>query len=199
MAHLRPGAVPRPRLSFADRNGRTCLMPPGRGLRRTPPAAHGDEDYAGLRCCGLDGHMRPNRSIPSATVIPVLSYPDVREAVAWLTASFGFAERVRVGEDHRAQMSVGDAAVIVADTEGRRRAPDPAVTTCSVTVRVADVQSQRARAAEQGAAIVMEPTDFPFGERQCTVQDPWGHHWTFSQTISDVAPEDWGGKTVNAW
>jgi uncharacterized glyoxalase superfamily protein PhnB len=143
--------------------------------------------------------MRRNRSIPPTTVIPVLSYPDVRDAVAWLSASFGFVERVRIGEDHRAQMSVGDAAVIVADTGGSRRGPDPEAITGSVTVRVADVQKQRDRAVEQGGTILMEPTDFPFGERQCTVLDPWGHHWTFSQTIADVAPEEWGGETVDAW
>ena len=45
--------------------------------------------------------MKPNRSIPAPTVIPVLIYPDVREAVAWLSAAFGFAERVRIGENHR--------------------------------------------------------------------------------------------------
>ena len=112
---------------------------------------------------------------------------------------FGFAERVRIGEDHRAQMSVGDAAVIVADTGGSRHAPDPAVITVSVTVRVTDVRKQRDRAVEQGGTILMEPTDLPFGERQCTVLDPWGHHWTFSQTIADVAPEEWGGETVDAW
>ena len=95
-------------------------------------------------------------------------------------------------------MSVGDAAVIIADTGGDRRAPDPAVKTCSVTVRVADVQAQRDQAAEQGATILMEPTDFPFGERQCVVHDPWGHHWTFSQTMIDLAPEDWGGETIDA-
>jgi hypothetical protein len=39
-------------------------------------------------------------------VIPVLTYPNVRDAVAWLCASFGFLERVRIGEDHRAQLSV---------------------------------------------------------------------------------------------
>jgi uncharacterized glyoxalase superfamily protein PhnB len=33
--------------------------------------------------------MKHNRSIPSATVTPVLVYPDVREAVAWLEAAFG--------------------------------------------------------------------------------------------------------------
>ena len=143
--------------------------------------------------------MRTNRSIPTPTVIPVLTYPDVREAVAWLAASFGFAERIRIGTDHRSQMSVGDGAVVVADTGGGRRAPDPAIKSCSVTVRVADVQVPRDRAAARGATVLMEPTDFPFGERQCTVLDPWGHHWTFSQTIADVAPEDWGGNTIDPW
>jgi hypothetical protein len=50
--------------------------------------------------------MKASRSIPAATVIPVLIYPDVREAVAGLSAAFGFAERVRIGESHRAQLPV---------------------------------------------------------------------------------------------
>ena len=59
--------------------------------------------------------MKPNHSVPPATVVPVLSYPDVRAAVAWLGAAFGFVERTRIGEDHRAQLSIGvDGAVIVA-------------------------------------------------------------------------------------
>ena len=140
--------------------------------------------------------MKPNRSIPAATVIPVLTYPDVREAVRWLEVSLGFVERVRVGEDHRAQLSVGDGAIIVADTGGRRQPPDPDVITQSVTVRVADAQAQCDRARTYNADIVMEPTDFPYGERQCTVRDPWGHHWTLSETIADVAPEQWGGETI---
>jgi uncharacterized glyoxalase superfamily protein PhnB len=76
--------------------------------------------------------LTANRSIPAATVIPVLTYPDVREAVC-----------------------------------------------------------ERARA--RGARILMEPTDFPYGERQYTADDPAGHQWTFSQTLADVAPEEWGG------
>ena len=48
--------------------------------------------------------MKHNRSIPPVTVIPVLVYPDVRAAVDWLIAAFGFEERVRIGESHRAQM-----------------------------------------------------------------------------------------------
>jgi uncharacterized glyoxalase superfamily protein PhnB len=59
--------------------------------------------------------MKSNRSIPTSTVIPVLIYPDVREAVAWLSAAFGFVERVRIGEKHRAQLKFGDGAIIVGD------------------------------------------------------------------------------------
>jgi uncharacterized glyoxalase superfamily protein PhnB len=42
----------------------------------------------------------------------------------------------------------------------------------------------------------MEPTDMPFGERQYTAEDPAGHQWTFSETLTDMAPEEWGGETV---
>jgi uncharacterized glyoxalase superfamily protein PhnB len=65
-----------------------------------------------------------NRSLPTATVIPVLVYPDVRAAVVWLSEAFGFVERVRIGEDHRAQMRVGvDGAVIVADVRREQQPP----------------------------------------------------------------------------
>ena len=138
--------------------------------------------------------MRQNRSIPSATVIPVLIYPDVREAVAWLTAAFGFVERVQIGEDHRSQMSVGEGgAVIIGDVRYDRVPPRAGESTHSVMVRVDDVNSHLARAREHGAEIRMEPVDFEYGERQYEAADPWGHQWTFSETLEDVHPESWGG------
>jgi uncharacterized glyoxalase superfamily protein PhnB len=141
--------------------------------------------------------MKPNRSIPDAQVIPVLTYPDVRAAVDFLAAAFGFQERVRIGEDHRAQLSFAAGAVIVADDGGHRQAPRPdAGVTHSVMVRVEhlDAHLQRARAA--GAVIVAEPAEFPFGERQYQAEDLAGHHWTFSETVADIEPEQWGGATV---
>jgi uncharacterized glyoxalase superfamily protein PhnB len=140
--------------------------------------------------------MKPNRSIPASTVIPVLIYPDVREAVTWLGAAFGFAERVRIGENHRAQLQFGESAVIVAEARGNRRPPRPDEVTHSVTVRVADAQAHCERAREHGARILMEPTDFEYGERQYNAEDPAGHQWTFSETLADVAPEAWGGTSI---
>jgi uncharacterized glyoxalase superfamily protein PhnB len=141
--------------------------------------------------------VKPNRSIPAATVIPVLSYPDVREAVAWLSAAFGFEERVRIGENHRAQLRFGDGGgLIVADTGGERVAPRPDGYDHAVMVRVGDARAHCARARQHGARITMEPVDFEYGERQYQAVDPAGHLWTFSETLADVAPEDWGGESV---
>ena len=140
--------------------------------------------------------MKSNRSIPSATVIPVLIYPDVREAVDWLSAAFGFIERLQIGENHRSQLTFGDGAVILGDVRHDRRPPRPGEVTQSVMVRVEDAKAHCERARERGARILEEPTDFEYGERQYTAEDPAGHQWTFSETLVDVAPEEWGGTPV---
>jgi uncharacterized glyoxalase superfamily protein PhnB len=139
--------------------------------------------------------LRSNRSIPSASVIPVLVYPDVREAVEWLQAAFGFVERVRIGENHRSQLSFGDGGLIVGDVRHDRRPPRPGEETHSVVVRVEDAKAHCEHARAQGARILMEPTDFEYGERQYAAEDPAGHRWIFSETLRDVAPEEWGGTS----
>src|SRR5262249_13792168 len=123
-------------------------------------------------------------------------YPDVRAAVAWLTDAFGFVERVRIGDGHRAQMIAGGGAVIIADAGHGRRAPQGDGVTHSIRVRVADVGADFDRGRQSGAGIVSEPTSFPYGEREYAVEDLPGHTWTFAEPLADVAPEDWGGVTV---
>ena len=141
--------------------------------------------------------MEQNRSIPSAAVVPVLIYPDVREAVAWLTGAFGFAERVKIGENHRSQMKVGEGAVIIGDVRYDRRPPREGESTHSVLVRIEDANAHCERARTHGAKILMEPRDFEYGERQYEAEDFAGHRWTFSETLRDVAPEEWGGELVS--
>jgi uncharacterized glyoxalase superfamily protein PhnB len=141
-----------------------------------------------------------NRSIPPATVIPVLVYPDVREAVAWLTDVFGFVERVRIGESHRAQMSIGDdGAMIVADGKGEQQAPQGGFASHVIKVRVQDVEEQFERARSGGAKVLEPPIEHVYGERECTVEDLAGHQWQFTETIRDVAPEEFGCETVDPW
>ena len=135
--------------------------------------------------------MRKNRSIPKCRVIPVLEYADVEVASVWLCEAFGFTLRVSMGS-HRAQLNVADdGAIILAErTAGGKKFPAH-----SVLVRVEDADAHAAHAIKKGAKIVRPAMDFPYGERQYMVEDFAGNRWTFSQTIADVAPESWGGKT----
>jgi uncharacterized glyoxalase superfamily protein PhnB len=139
-----------------------------------------------------------------STVIPVLVYEDVEEAVEWLCDTFGFAERWRVG-NHRAQLAVGDGAVVVGERrvaealEGNDptifRAPRRGEVSHSILVRVDDLESHYRLARQGGARILRPPEDHAYGERQYTAEDLAGHRWTFSQSVADVAPEDWGATS----
>ena len=60
-------------------------------------------------------------------------------------------------------------------------------------VRVQDVDHHDERASRRGAGILRAPADYPYRERQYTAEDLAGYCWTFSQSIADVAPEEWGG------
>jgi uncharacterized glyoxalase superfamily protein PhnB len=144
--------------------------------------------------------MLRNRSAPPATVAPVLVYPDVRAAVAWLEAAFGFQERVRIGDGHRAQLSVGsDGAIVIADVGGARVAPDGTGITHLIKVRVPDVDAAFARACDHGAHVVEELTTWEYGERSGVLEDLGGHRWELTQTVRDVVPEEWGGTTIASW
>ena len=129
--------------------------------------------------------MIMNHSMPPSVIIPELAYPDVREAVDWLCRSFGFVERLRIG-DHRAQLLFGEGSIIVT-----QQGANPSAS--SVLVRVDDIDNHYEHAKQVGARILSPPADYPYGERQYTVEDLAGHRWTFSQTIADIDPKTWGG------
>ncbi len=131
-----------------------------------------------------------NRTMPACSVIPELVYDDVIAAIDWLCDTFGLVERWRAG-DHRAQLSIGGCTVAITEPRTSRALPGHV----SLVVRVPDAAAHCERARERRARIVVEPQDFPYGERQYTAEDLGGHHWTFSESIADVAPEEWGGTS----
>jgi uncharacterized glyoxalase superfamily protein PhnB len=138
-----------------------------------------------------------NRSVPPCVVIPELVYEDVEVAVAWLCEAFGFSVRWQAG-DHRAQLWAGDGAIVVRDTPPDADPGEPAPgARSSVLVRVEDAAAMRERALAHGARLVRDLQDHPYGERQCTFADPAGHRWSFTQSIADIAPEQWGGVSVD--
>lgn len=150
--------------------------------------------------------MISNRTMPDTTMMPELVYDDVGEACEWLCRVFGFTERWRAG-NHRAQLAFGDGAVVVMETRvggagepsaGVKHIPEPQDRIShAVMVRIEDADAHHSRASEQGAWILQAPKDFPYGERQYSAVDLGGHRWTFSQSIADLAPEEWGGTSAS--
>ena len=141
--------------------------------------------------------MLKNRSVPPCTVIPVLYYPDPSEAAKWLSKAFGFKVRLRIGTNHRIQMKAGAGCFVVAEgTSPAFRAEPKVAVGHAVMVRVEDALAHCERARAAGARILTEPVDHMYGERQYNAEDPFGHRWDFTQTVKDVAPEDWGGEPV---
>jgi uncharacterized glyoxalase superfamily protein PhnB len=165
-----------------------------------PKKRHGRTDARKYTPAGIrlefsvfkERYVRTNRSIPRATVIPELAYADVGEAARWLCETFGFTVRLRIA-NHRVQLNVGDGAIVVTELPapggGERDAAH------SVMVRVENAHAHHEHARQHGARILRPPADYVYGERQYTVEDLGGHVWTFSESIADAAPEDWGGTS----
>ncbi|MEI9971784.1 MAG: VOC family protein [Ignavibacteriota bacterium] len=133
--------------------------------------------------------MIKNRSAPSGTIVPWLAYSDVSQAMSWLSAAFGFIPHLHTpleadGSIHHAQLSVGAGSVVL--TTG------PLQSGISLFVAVDNVDAHYDRACEFGARIVSPPTTHIYGERQYTAEDLAGYRWTFSQSVADVDPAEWG-------
>ncbi len=112
------------------------------------------------------------------------------ESTDWLCATFGFEVRLRIGE-HRAQLAYGDGAVILTEL----RTLEEACEDHGVMVRVEDVDAHYATAVEGGAEILREPETYEYGERQYVALDLDGHEWTFTQSVDDADPGEWGAAT----
>jgi uncharacterized glyoxalase superfamily protein PhnB len=134
--------------------------------------------------------MLANRSFPRTVVIPELAYPDIGGAIDWLTSTFGFTLRIRIN-GHRAQLNVGDDGAVVLTEHPSAGAVTPLAH--SLLIRVPNVDAHYANAVAHGARILRPPYDYPYGERQYSAADPTGRTWTFSQSIADIDPRDWGG------
>lgn len=102
--------------------------------------------------------MLHNRSMPAASIIPVLACADLDAAVRSLNHAFGFMDHLRIGDD-RAQLTLGPGVVIA--VQGAVRGGDGSVESTSasshnnsIMARVPDVNAHHARADAAGAQIV---------------------------------------------
>ena len=124
-------------------------------------------------------------------VIPYLLYEDGVAAIEFLTKAFGFREERRTtgsagGLHAELEVAPGDGLVYLGQPPTGFRNPADVGRTSQVYVLVDDVDGHPARASAEGARIIEEPNDLPFGHRRYGCADPQGHEWSFAQPIAEA-------------
>ena len=120
-------------------------------------------------------------------VTPYLLYEDIEEAAAFLTRAFGFEEVDRqvgaAGGTHLELETDLGGRIYAGQAPAGFRNPSAVGRTSLVFIVVSAVDAHHARAKAEGATIVEDLVDLPFGHRRYTCRDPQGHEWSFAQVL----------------
>lgn len=130
-------------------------------------------------------------------VFPYLCARDAAAAIEFYGRLFGAQEVFRLSEAGgrvaHAELSFGPVTVMISDEFPKMGILSPkGFGGCGsrIHLHVDDVDELARRAAEDGATILMPPTDQSHGERQCRLRDPFGHEWLLGHPIEDVSREE---------
>jgi PhnB protein len=63
-------------------------------------------------------------------------------------------------------------------------------TTGGLYLYVKDVDAAYAKAVAAGATGMMPPADMFYGDRMCSLKDPFGHFWSLATHVEDVSPKE---------
>ena len=128
---------------------------------------------------------------------PYLSVPDGERALEFYKRAFGAREVMRVpmpgGKIGHAEIRIGDAPIMLADEVPEMNCRSPKSlggTPVNILVYVSDVDALVRQAQGEGAKVLRPAQDQFYGDRMATLEDPFGHSWSFATHIEDVAPEE---------
>lgn len=134
---------------------------------------------------------------PIREVFPYLRVRSSTAAIAFYTTVFGAKERFRLTEPNgrigHCELDLGNIILMLSDEypEFNIWGPQaPGMTGCLIHLHVDNADSLAAKAIAAGAIMVREPTDAFYGERSCTIRDPFGHEWMLGHEIESVTPEE---------
>lgn len=122
--------------------------------------------------------------------IAILVYDDIEAAHDYLKRVFGFGpgEIMRDDDDNviHAEIQAGDGEFwlhMTAHDFGMKSPNEAGAKTGQMAIMVDDVDAHHRYAAEQGAEVLYEPVDQPYGYREYSAVDPEGHLWSFMKPL----------------
>ena len=130
-------------------------------------------------------------------VFPYLRVKDAAAAIAFYVQAFGARELFRLSEPNgrigHAELAIGNATLMLSDEYPEHDILGPQSlggTGTSIHLHVANTDTVADRAVAAGATLVREPMDQFYGERSCSIRDPFGHEWSVGQEIEKVSHEE---------
>ena len=131
------------------------------------------------------------------TVTPALVVKGAAEAIEFYKKAFGAVELMRHaspgGPITHAQIRIGDSIIMLSDEFPGMGGKSPATigaVTSSLYLYLEDVDAAFQKAVAAGAQATFPPMDMFWGDRMCTVTDPFAHMWTLASHIEDVSPAE---------
>ena len=127
---------------------------------------------------------------------PRLSYKSAAKAIEFYEKAFGAKESWRFETESgigHAEIMIGDSVIMLADEFpdfGARSPRSIGGSPVGIHLYVEGVDALANRAIAAGAKVVRPVQDQFYGDRNGTLEDPFGHIWHISTHIEDVPPEE---------
>ena len=141
----------------------------------------------------------PVKPIPAGyhTVTPYLFVNGAARAIEFYQKAFAAEEVMRcaehAGKIAHAEIQIGDSRIMLADEfpeMGVRSPQSIGGSGMCILLYVTDVDARFQRAVAAGAKVLRPVQDQFYGDRSGTVEDPFGHMWTFATHKEDVSHEE---------
>jgi len=128
---------------------------------------------------------------------PYLCVDDGARAIEFYKKAFGAREVMRMpmpnGKLGHAELRIGDAPIMLADEHPDMNFRSPRSiggSPVNILVYVNDVDVLVKQAEVNGAKVLRPPKDQFYGDRMATLEDPFGHSWSFATHIEDIPAEE---------
>lgn len=142
------------------------------------------------------------KAIPAGyhTLTPYIVLSNAGEAITFYKKAFGaeevFRHEMPDGKIGHAELQIGDSRLMLSDEfpdmpDAVARSPKSlGGTTFGFNVYVENVDARFKQAVDAGGIVKRPLKDQFYGDRSGTIEDPFGHLWTLSSHVEDVAPEE---------
>ncbi len=131
------------------------------------------------------------------SVTPYLAIKGAAEAIEFYKRALGAVELFRLvapdGRIGHAEIRIGDSAIMLADPceEGPFRSPQSlGGSSVGLHVYVEDVDALFTQAVNAGAKVVRAVQNQFYGDRNGTLEDPFGHVWFLATQKEELTPEE---------